>query len=132
MLLSMGLWAWSAAAQEPPTEKPPAETKSEPKADRAVQMQKRFADMQARMKLTPEQQTQVRPIILDELQKLKAVRDDMQAGSQRPRDRMQAGRKMRAIESDTEAKLKPILSTEQMEEYKKMREERRAQVRAAK
>ena len=132
-LLVFGLAMGAALfAQDPPAKQQDKPSKSEsdgPKDDRVGQGQKRLAEVQARLKLTPEQQEKVRPIVIEEMKQLRAARDEMQSSGQRPRDRMKAGRKVRSIQDDTEAKLKPILSKEQMAEYKKIREERKAEIR---
>ena len=118
-----------AYAQEPPPKEQPKAESERTKDDRMAQGLKRLAEVQARLKLTPEQQEKVRPIVIEEMKQLRAARDEIQSSGQRPRDRMKAGRKVKSIQEDAEAKLKPILSKEQMAEYKKIREERKAQIR---
>jgi len=70
----------------------------------------------------------VRPIITEEFQKLKAIRDKHSGDSNR-RGKLKMAREMRDVQSDADAKLSKVLSKTQMEELKKMREEWRQQMR---
>jgi hypothetical protein len=93
----------------------------------------RLQEVKDRLQLTPEQTDQIRPILMEEFQKLKAMRDKYGDGdgngSQRPRTRMKMGRELKSIQSETDDKLRTILSKQQMEELKKIREEWREQMR---
>ncbi len=96
---------------------------------RMEQFQQRLEAARQRLQLTPDQVEQVRPIFRDEIQQLKAVRDKY-AGDQNRRSRRRMAREARSIQHATEEKLKKILSKKQMDEYKKMREERKQDFRA--
>ncbi len=97
--------------------------------DRTEQFQQRLQRMKERLQLTPEQQEQVRPIFVEEMQQLKAVRDKYGSGDQSRRTRMKMGREMRGIRNAADEKLRTILSKQQMDELKKMREEARQKYR---
>ena len=84
--------------------------------------------MKERLKLTPEQEAKIRPILEEEAAKLKAVRDEHQEDG-RPRDRRDALKELRAIQRDTQERVDPLLTPEQRAEWEKMREERREQLR---
>ncbi|MBX5496518.1 MAG: hypothetical protein IRZ15_14390 [Bryobacteraceae bacterium] len=95
--------------------------------ERIEQAKQRMEEIRQRLNLTPEQQEQIRPILMEEFERLRALRE--RAGSGSRRDRRQMARELRDIQSDTEKKLKPILTPEQMEEYRKIREEARSRFR---
>jgi ABC-type transporter MlaC component len=95
---------------------------------RKEQAQQRLQQIQDRLKLTPEQIEQVRPVFADEMRQLKQVRDKY-AGDQGRRSRLKMGREVRGIRNASDEKLKKILSKQQMDELKKLREEWREQMR---
>ena len=109
----------TAAGQEP----------TAPAAPSAVpdQARQRLEQIKERLKLTPEQVEQVRPILSDEVQKLKALRESNSGGSRR--DRRKMAREFKRIQGEADDQLKKVLSKEQMSELKKMRDERRQQLR---
>jgi hypothetical protein len=85
--------------------------------------------MKERLALTPEQIEQVRPIWIEEAQRLKALRDKNTAGGGNRRARMKLARELRDIQHDTDDKLEKVLSKDQMQELKKLRDEWRQQLR---
>jgi hypothetical protein len=96
--------------------------------DRAAQARERFEQMKDRLQLTPEQVEKVRPVLLDEARQLQALRDEYRDGGGRGARRKLA-REARSIQSRTDDQLKTILSKSQMDEVKKIREERRQELR---
>jgi hypothetical protein len=99
----------------------------EARQERIEQAKQRMEEIRQRLNLTPEQQEQIRPILMEEFERLRALRE--KAGGGGRRDRRQMARELRDIQSDTEKKLKPILTPEQMAEYRKIREEARSRFR---
>jgi hypothetical protein len=71
----------------------------------------------------------MRPVLTDELQKLRAVREKYSGRDQNRRTRLQMARELRDIQDSTDEQLKKIISKEQMEELKKIRREWREQRR---
>jgi Spy/CpxP family protein refolding chaperone len=114
-LLLIGSNSTRTAAQEPNAPAVP---------DQAMQ---RLEQIKERLKLTPEQVEKVRPILTDEVQKLKALRESNSGGSRR--DRRKMAREFKRIQGDADDQLKKVLSKEQMSELKKLRDERRQQLR---
>jgi Spy/CpxP family protein refolding chaperone len=114
-LLLIGSISPRASAQEPNAPAMP---------DQARQ---RLEQIKERLKLTPEQVDQVRPILTDEVQKLKALREANSGGGRR--DRRKMAREFKRIQDDADDQLKKVLSKEQMSELKKLRDERRQQLR---
>ncbi len=78
--------------------------------------------MSTALQLTPAQKQQIRPILMEEAPKLKALKSDT---SMPPLQKM---RQMRQIADDTDAKLKPILSPQQYEEWQQLRAQEREQM----
>ncbi len=103
-----------------------AQEASQPHDERAGQ---RLAQITDRLQLTPEQVAQVQPVLADEMQKLKALRDKSDAGGQGRRGRLKLARELRDIQDKSDEQLKKILTKPQMAEMKKIREERRQQLR---
>jgi Spy/CpxP family protein refolding chaperone len=78
--------------------------------------------MSAALQLTPAQKQQIKPILMQEAPKLKALKADT---SMPP---MQNAMKMRQISEDTDSKLQPILTPEQNQKWQQMRAEERQQM----
>jgi hypothetical protein len=78
--------------------------------------------MSAALQLSPQQKQQIKPVLMDEAPKLKALKADTSLGP------MQKAMKMRQIGEDTDAKLKPILTAEQYEKWEQMRTQERKQM----
>jgi len=69
------------------------------------------------LNLTDDQKAKVKPIFQDEAQKMKALRQDTNLTKQ---DKMA---KLKSIHEETDAKLKPILTSEQLDKLNKTRQE---------
>lgn len=78
--------------------------------------------MSTALQLTPTQKEQIRPILMEEAPKVKAIKSDTSLGP------MQKAMKMHQIADATDAKLKPILNPEQYEKWQQMRAEERQQM----
>lgn len=115
------------AAQDPAPA--PAQTPAQTQTPQAAQALERLEQLEARLSLTPEQKEQLRPVLVDELQQMKALREKSQAGGGSRRDRRKLAREFRDIQGDTDKKLRAILNESQMAEMKKIREEWRQQIR---
>jgi len=73
--------------------------------------------------LTKDQKQQLKPILQEEAKKLKALRPETGLSVQQKRQKLQEIRK------DMVAKVKPILTPEQLEKWQKLRGERHAKHR---
>ena len=78
----------------------------------------------ARLNLTEDQKTQIKPIIADRQQKLRDLREDT---SSRPMQRM---RKAKKIVEDSDKKIEPILNDQQKQQYAQIEQQMRQQARA--
>ncbi|MGC2111568.1 MAG: hypothetical protein WA655_18775 [Candidatus Korobacteraceae bacterium] len=78
--------------------------------------------MSAALQLSPKQKQQIRPILMEEAPKLKALKTDTSLGP------MQKAMKMRQIGEATDAKLQPILTPQQYQTWQQMRAQERQQM----
>ena len=93
------------------------------------QVRQRIEAIKERLALTPEQIEQMRPVLEDEVRKIKAVREKYSGSGQSRRTKLKMARELRDIQSAADERLRKILSKQQMDEMKKIREERREQLR---
>jgi len=89
--------------------------------DKAAALQK-LEQMSAALKLTPQQKQQVRPILMEEAPKLRALKENTSLGP------LQKAMQMRQIADATDAKLKPILNPQQYQTWEQMRAQERQQM----
>ncbi|MGA7461936.1 MAG: hypothetical protein WBW69_17030 [Candidatus Korobacteraceae bacterium] len=89
--------------------------------DKAEAMQK-LEQMSAALKLTPQQKQQIRPILIEEAPKIKAVKNNTSLGP------LQKAMQMHQIADATDAKLKPILNPSQYQTWQQMRAQERQQM----
>lgn len=88
----------------------------------------RFQEVKTRLALSPEQAEQVRPVLVGMIEVMKAVRGDYVLAEGRPKIRRRLARELRAIEAHADARLRRILSWEQMEEFRTIRREWRDEI----
>jgi periplasmic protein CpxP/Spy len=89
--------------------------------DKAAAMQK-LEKMAQALQLTPQQKQQIRPILMEEAPKLRALKDNTSLGP------LQKAMQMRQIADATDAKLKPILNPSQYQTWEQMRAQERQQM----
>jgi Spy/CpxP family protein refolding chaperone len=114
LLSGLILLSWAGAAwaiQAPQTES------GQPVSEKDKIAAQRLRDLAAMLSLTSAQREKIRPIVLAEAPRLKAVRDDTSLSKQQKAD------KLREIFKDTDAKMKPILTPQQMENLQRIRED---------
>lgn len=99
-------------------------------SEQTEEFRERLEEIRERLALTPEQEERVRPVLMDEMQKLKALREKYGNGSQNRRSTVKMARELKEIRSATDEQLKQILTKRQMEELKKIREERRDELKS--
>ena len=85
-------------------------------------VQAAIAEAKARLKLTPEQEAQIRPLVAERTEKLKAIRDN-HAGDTSRRAKREMYREARPVLDDYQDKVRAILTDEQEAEWEKMRSE---------
>jgi hypothetical protein len=76
----------------------------------------------AQLQLTPAQKEQIKPILMEELPKMKALKSNTTMPP------LQKARQMREISDETDAKLKPILNPQQYAKWEQIRAEERQQM----
>ena len=82
----------------------------------------KLEQMSAALQLTPQQKQQMMPIMMEEAQKMKAIKTNTSLGP------MQKAMQMRQLGEDMDAKVKPILSPEQYQKFEQMRQQEREQM----
>jgi hypothetical protein len=96
--------------------------------DRAAQAAERMKQLQARLKLTPEQIEKLKPIVQQEIQELRAVRDKHASDTSR-RGRLSMAREMKGVQDKYDDSIGAVLTPEQIKEWKKIKEERKEQMK---
>jgi periplasmic protein CpxP/Spy len=81
---------------------------------RRANQQNQFDRMAQQLKLTDEQKTKLQPIVQEQSTKLRELRQDTSLTTEQRRE------KSREVREHFTAKIKPILTAEQFEQYKKM------------
>ena len=76
----------------------------------------------AQLQLTPAQKEQIKPILMEEAPKMKALKSNTTMPP------LQKARHMREIADETDAKLKPILNPQQYAKWEQIRAEERQQM----
>ena len=93
---------------------------------RAVQVN--IEELRERLALTPEQQAQIAPLAEERRTKMEGIRTRLASASSR-QDKRSALKDAKAIQDDFAGKVEPLLTPAQQAEWKKMREEMRAQMK---
>jgi Spy/CpxP family protein refolding chaperone len=96
--------------------------------DRAEQARERIAQLQSRLKLTPEQVERLKPIIQQEVQELRAVRDKYASEASR-RAKVSMAREMKGIQQKYEGSVAAILTPEQAREWNEIKQERKQEMK---
>jgi len=85
-------------------------------------VRQRLEEIKTRLQLPPAQVEQVRPILVDEVQQLRAVQEKY-AKDQSAGYRLRMLRDLREVLNKTDEKYAKVLSKQQLEELKKIRQE---------
>ena len=123
LLSGLILLSWAGASraalatQEPTPSTPSAPPGGQPVSEQDKLAAQRLRDLAAMLSLTSDQREKIRPIVLAEAPRLRAVRDDTSMTRQQKAD------KLRQIFKGTDAKMKPILTPQQMEKLQRIRED---------
>ncbi len=91
-------------------------------------LQAALMEAKARLALTPEQETQLKPIMQERNQSLKAIRDKY-AGDKSRRSRRAMYQEAQPIIENYQARVRTILSDSQYAEWEKMRTEARERLK---
>lgn len=82
-----------------------------------------ISDLKERLSLSEEQAAQIRPIMEEQVEKRRALHEKYKGQGKSARRSMR--NEMQKSRGDMEARLEAILSTEQMDEFRKFQDERR-------
>jgi hypothetical protein len=105
----------------------PAQTDRQDRPDQAAA---RIEQLQQRLNMTPEQVERARPVLEHEAQQMREVLRDFDRNSASMRDKRKVARQLKSIRENADKHLKGILTPAQMDTLKRIREERREQMRA--
>ena len=108
-VLAIQLFAQFAIAQEPPS----------PEKQEAIA---RLEKMSAELQLTPQQKKQMLPIMMEEAQKMKAIKTNTSLGG------MQKMMQMKQVGTDMDAKVQPILNPQQYQKFEQIRAQEREEM----
>jgi hypothetical protein len=114
LLMSATVWGmscWTPAAQ--------AQTPPSPEKQEAMQ---KLEQMSAKLQLTPQQKKQMLPIMLEEAQKMKAIKANTSLG---PLEKMM---QMKQVGTDMDNKVQPILTPAQFQQFQQIRAQEREQM----
>ena len=95
----------------------------------AALVQQRMAETSKRLKLSDEQKEKLRPIMMEQVEKFRALAQQSRGDSKR--EMLGLMREARALRDESEARIYPLLTEAQQEEATKLREERQARNRDA-
>ncbi len=95
----------------------PSQSSGGQRARRSGGQQNQFDRISKELKLTDEQKTKLQPIVQEENAKLREVRQDANLSTEQKRE------KVRELRDQYTAKIKPVLTAEQFEQYKKIRQQ---------
>lgn len=101
---------------------------SEPPQVDAADVQAAMEEAKARLRLTPEQEAQIKPLMEERAAKLKAIHAK-HAGDQSRRARREMYREAKPVSEDYQAKVRAILGDEQEAEWDRMRAEARERLK---
>jgi hypothetical protein len=96
--------------------------------DETPQPGARLEQIQQRLNLTDDQIAKIRPILIEEAGKLRDVRAKYEGQTSR-QSRRKMLRELRDVQQSIEKRISPILTNQQQKEWKKIREERRDELR---
>jgi Spy/CpxP family protein refolding chaperone len=99
--------------------------------ERAAQSRERTAQLQARLKLTPDQIEKLKPVIQKEGEELRAVREQHASDSSR-RGKAKMARAMMDVQSKYEDQIAAVLTPEQKQEWQKIKDERKQRMKQKK
>ena len=114
--LSLQTLAWAADGA------PPADPKPR-KTERREQVRDRLKQLAQELNLSEEQKTSIKPILREQTQKLKALREDKGLS---PEERID---KAKEIREAVTTKLKDVLTAEQFEMWQSIREDQKVKAR---
>jgi Na+-transporting NADH:ubiquinone oxidoreductase subunit NqrC len=88
----------------------------------------RLEQIQQRLQLTDTQRDSIRPILLDEVGKVRDIRAKYDGQVSR-RSQLKMLRELRDVQKRVEEQITPLLTKQQRDEWKKIRQERRDELR---
>jgi periplasmic protein CpxP/Spy len=97
-------------------------------ATSSAQTGERLEQVAQRLQLTSEQRAQIGPILAEQAEKLQALRAKADGDNSR-RQKRQLAKELRDVQQNFDKRITPLLNATQKAEWKKLREERREQLK---
>jgi hypothetical protein len=110
-------WAPLSRAQDSTKETSKPDQTAGTAAQRRAGAQAQFENMATQLKLSDDQKAKLKPIVQEEAKKLREIRQDTAMNTQEKRA------KVRELRDEYTAKIKPVLTAEQFDQYKKLRDQ---------
>lgn len=88
----------------------------------------RLEQLAQRLQLSQEQQDKIRPILQEEAAKLREIRAKYEGQTSR-RARLKMLRELKDVQESMEKRIEPVLTKQQFQEWKKIRQARRDELR---
>lgn len=111
VLGALAVWGPGALAQDSNT--------GAQRGTKGAELRERFHKLAEELHLTAAQREQIKPIVRSELEKARALRKDASVALREKRE------KIKEIHQDLVAKIKPILTPEQLKKWRELRQENR-------
>ena len=92
------------------------------------QAAKRIQELKERLKLTPEQEEKIRPLVQEEREKIQAIRQKY-AGDTSRKARTDMMQEMKPVRQHFQQEVQKILTPDQMKEWAKMRQEMKEELK---
>ena len=96
--------------------------------ERAAQVRERFEQLQARLKLTPEQAEKLKPVLQKQFEEMRQVRDNNASDTSR-RGKAKMMREMKDVQDKHAGEIAAILTPEQKTEWAKIKDEAKQKAR---
>lgn len=110
----------TARAQDTATQQSSTQAESQNGAHH-MQHQSRLEYMSKELNLTDDQKAKIKPVLEDEMSKMKSVRDDTSLSQDQKRD------KMKDIRENTDSQITGVLTPDQQKKYEDMKAREKAQ-----
>jgi hypothetical protein len=130
LLLLPSLLLMAGCATQPPSQPPtPVAPITSLSPENAAKIQERIVAYQARLQLSVAQADRIRPLLKSELVQFGNVYSRLEAATSHS-ERVSLLQEARQIQEETDADVLPMLNDAQKQEWKKIRDERREEIRA--
>jgi protein CpxP len=115
-LLTLGVTGAALAQDTPPPPPDQGQPQGGPGGPRRMDPDRQLERMTKELALTPDQQSQIKPLLVDRDQKMQALFQDQSIAQRDRRTRMQA------LRQDSQSKIEAVLNDQQKQKFEAMQE----------